>query len=293
MRGASRAQSGQAGVESRSLGRAHRAGGQPQRRQEHRVQRPDRFAPAHRQLARQDHRTGRGGVRASRVTFEARRPARDLFAAGRQHRRGSRARLPAVRTSGRDRRRGRCHAPRTEPASGAADSGDLGSRCRIPESGGRGPAARYCRRRGPAPARAWRAGRQRCCPVEHRYRRVAGYGAPGGDRRDPHDPVPSGDPRPGRRARGRGACRRHRKRLPGSAEQPVGRRAPAQRGRRRDHRRALGRVGSTGRRRRRRGDPAASVRGRPDPCARRDAAVAVGSTARLPRHDDGADLSSG
>jgi len=87
-----------------------RAGREPEHREEHGLQRAHGAAAAHGELAGQDGHPRRGAVHRRRRPLQADRPAGHLLAAGGEHRRGGRTRLPALRRAGRDGARARRHA---------------------------------------------------------------------------------------------------------------------------------------------------------------------------------------
>ncbi len=130
-------------------------------------------APAHRQLAGQDGRAGRGRVRGRGRPLQARRPARHVLAAVGESRRGDRARLHPLRPAGRHRHRRRRHASGAQSQPRAAGAGDHGSRRRLPQPHGRGAAQGPRDRRAPARPRPGRARRAHGRALRRRPRRAA------------------------------------------------------------------------------------------------------------------------
>ena len=136
------------------------AGGQPERRQEHGVQRVNRVASAYGELGREDGLERAGLLHVPRARLCARRPAGLLLADGPLRRGGSGAGFPVLRRRGRCGRRVRCDVPRAQPEPRFADDRAAAAHGRLRQPDGRGEAPRRRRRPRRAAPAVRRAGRR-------------------------------------------------------------------------------------------------------------------------------------
>ena len=214
------------------MGRARRAGRQPERRQEHGLQRAHRTAPAHGQLAGQDRGARRGRVRARGQTREGRGPAGHVLAPGGKHGRGGRARLHPLRPAGRDRGGGGRDAASSGTSTGAPDPRDHGPRRRLPQPDGRGAPPRDRRRReearaGRSASRWSRASRGRAWASTSCWTRP--WTVATGERAHARPTASSGTPPRWRTRSRRLGARRRARRSPDVPERALGGAPPAER----------------------------------------------------------------